>query len=77
MNLLLAILWLVGGVALIAWQSYTGEPAGQLHIGGYSVSMGWLMLLLSVYNLIRWWAVRRDRRLRYRPQAPRSPEARG
>jgi hypothetical protein len=54
MNLVLAILWFVGGVALIAWHGYTGGQGGQLRIGGYSLSMGWLMLLLSAYNLIRW-----------------------
>jgi hypothetical protein len=76
MNLVLAILWLAGGVALIAWHGATGAPVGQLRVGGHPLSMGWLMVLMSVYNLIRWWALRRDRRLRYRPEAPRSPEAR-
>ncbi|HZU38234.1 MAG TPA: hypothetical protein VFA18_20085 [Gemmataceae bacterium] len=77
MNRVLAILWLGGGVALIAWQSYTGAQVGMFPIGDYKLSLGWLMLLLAGYNLIRWWAVRRDRRLFSRARASRSPEARG
>jgi hypothetical protein len=45
MNLGLAILWLAGGVALLAGHHSTG----------------WLMLLLSAYNLIRWWSLRSSR----------------
>jgi hypothetical protein len=58
MNVALAILWFLGGVALIAWHSYTGEQGWRLRIGDYPLSPGWLMLLLAVYNLVRWWGLR-------------------
>jgi hypothetical protein len=61
MNLALAILWFLGGVALIAWHSYTGEQNWRLRVGDYPLSPGWLMLLLAVYNVVRWWGIRSAR----------------
>jgi hypothetical protein len=48
---LLAIAWLVGGVALIIYDNYIGDS--KWLIAG--VSPGWLMLAFAAYNLVRWW----------------------
>jgi hypothetical protein len=56
MNLLLAILWLLGGIVLVAYEQFTGDT--RFHIRGTSVSVSWLCLVLGAYNLVRWWSAR-------------------
>ena len=56
MYLLLAIVWLAAGVALIVYDNYTGDSAWVIR--GLGWSPGWLMLLLSAYNFMRWWSRR-------------------
>jgi hypothetical protein len=59
MNLLLGILWLVGGVVLLAYERFTGDV--RLRIHGMDLSVGWLPLALALYNFARWWSQRSDR----------------
>jgi hypothetical protein len=56
MHLLLALIWLLGGVGLLAYQYFTGDTV--LYIRGTNVSLSWLLLGLALYNLLRWWQVR-------------------
>ncbi|HZY85879.1 MAG TPA: hypothetical protein VFE78_13675 [Gemmataceae bacterium] len=56
MNLLLAILWLLGGVVLVAYEQFTGDT--RFHIRGTHFSVSWLCLVLGAYNLVRWWSAR-------------------
>jgi hypothetical protein len=63
-NLVLALLWLMLGVTVLAWQTFTGNSVMYLPVGDYRISYGWLMLLLVAYNLRRWWSVRAVHRQR-------------
>lgn len=79
MNLMLAGLWLVFGLGLLAlpWLSPRGNPTR------IDPSLGWVALLLSLYNLVRWWGIRAAARRRAwleaadlrRPAPERRPEA--
>jgi len=57
-NLILGLAWLAAGVALIVWDATAGGPAPYLR-GPNNLSLGWVMLLLAGYNLLRWYAGRR------------------
>ena len=67
MYLLLAFIWLICGVGLLAYQVLSGDQRLSLHIGGAPISCGWIMILLSAWNLMRWWS--------RRPSRPRQPTA--
>jgi hypothetical protein len=56
MNLILAIVWLVGAAVLFAYERQTGNP--WLRIRGTDLSLGWLLLVLGLYNLARWVSIR-------------------
>ncbi len=56
MNLILALLWLMGAVAVFGYEYHTGSKAA--HIRGTDLSIGWLLLVLGAYNLARWWSTR-------------------
>jgi hypothetical protein len=56
MNLILAILWLLGGIAVLAYEHFTGDV--RWRIRGTDLSIGWLLLVLAGYNLARWWSLR-------------------
>jgi acetylornithine deacetylase len=56
--LLLAILWLLCGVSVLVWHATTGDDHFRLRALGLNLSFGWLMLLLGLYFLARWWSVR-------------------
>jgi hypothetical protein len=62
MYLILAIIWLVVGVGLIIHDSYAGNDGW--FIPGLGWSAGWVCLLLSAYNFLRWWSRRQSRRSR-------------
>jgi hypothetical protein len=64
--LILALVWLTCGVGILAYQAATGDQHLSLHLAGATFSSGWLMLVLSAYNLLRWWT----------PAAPRSRASR-
>jgi hypothetical protein len=84
-HLLLALIWLLGGTALLAYQYFTGDKV--LYIRGTNLSLGWLLLVLALYNVLRWWQVRSylmqrreemlfetQRRLRTSTPPPREPD---
>jgi hypothetical protein len=51
-NLPLALVWLLGAVVLFAYEWFTGDR--RVYIRGTGVSFAWLLLLLGLYNLVRW-----------------------
>ena len=57
MNLLMALFWLLLGVALMAYEMTTQDKRIP-HIRGTNISVTWLLLVLVLYNLSRWWLVR-------------------
>jgi hypothetical protein len=61
LNLVLALMWLAAGVGLLGMYYLTDDPRWRVTIGGGDWSLGWLALLLCVWNLVRWYAVRADR----------------
>jgi hypothetical protein len=56
MNLILAIVWFVCAIVLFAYEHLIGGPSPRVGIGG--ISGVWFLLVLTVYNLIRWWGNR-------------------
>jgi hypothetical protein len=61
LNLVLAGLWLVVAAGVFAWQAYTGDPRLAFRLGESAVSLGWLAVFLSGYNVLRWWVQRSSR----------------
>jgi hypothetical protein len=53
----LAIFWLVVGIGWILYDYYGGGN-GAWSIPGLGWSPGWVCILLSVYNFLRWWSRR-------------------
>ena len=56
-NLALAFIWGLLGVALIAYHATTGDERWRIWFLG-NISAGWAMLLICVYNVARWWSMR-------------------
>jgi hypothetical protein len=56
MYLILALVWLIGGVGLLVYQGLAGDQRLSLHVADMSISLGWVMLLLSAWNVMRWWS---------------------
>jgi hypothetical protein len=65
MNLILAVVWFVVGVAWLATTSAKGDVLPVIRLGGVQFSPAWLALMLCGYNVVRW-------RLRPRRQAHNS-----
>jgi hypothetical protein len=59
MNLILGILWLLGGAALLGYEFATGERP--FSIRAVNINPGWVMLLLAAYNFVRWYGSRMGR----------------
>lgn len=59
LNLLLAAFWLVLGFVLVVLPWVNGIPL-DLTIRGTGTSAAWIFPLLTVWNLMRWWASRRS-----------------
>ena len=53
-NLCLGLLWLLGAVELFAHEWLMDGMAFRIHLGNRSITAGWVMLFLAVYNFIRW-----------------------
>ncbi len=67
MHFFLFLFWLLLGVGVLAWHARTGDLRGRLPLRDYPISYGWFMLMLSFYNLVRWyrdrrWSIRRRER---------------
>lgn len=75
-SLTLAVGCLIGGAGMLLWDwVHPGAPA--LRIRWTNWSAGWLLLLLALYNLARWWAGRSARHAEQAlAQARRPREAR-
>jgi hypothetical protein len=58
MNLFLALFWLICAVMLLVYEQTVGPTNFRMHIAGRDFSWAWLMLLLVLYNLRRWWRIR-------------------
>jgi hypothetical protein len=71
-NLILAVIWL-GVAAAIFALPWLNPGAAPLVIPNTRLSMGWFALCLCLYNLVRWWAMRRSAadRMSTRTRAPR------
>lgn len=68
MYLILALVWLIFGVSLLVYQGLSGDQRLSLHIGDMPLSCGWIMILLSGWNVLRWWS--------RRPSSPMQPMSR-
>ena len=55
MNRIAAIVWLMFAVGVFGYEHTTGTP---LRIRSLDISIGWLLLLLSLYLFARWYASR-------------------
>jgi hypothetical protein len=58
MNLFLALFWLICAVMLLVYEQTVGPTNFRMRVAGYNFSWAWLMLLLVLYNLQRWWRIR-------------------
>jgi hypothetical protein len=78
LNLVLAGLWLVVAGGVFTWQALTGDARLTFRLGESPVSLGWLAVFLSGYNLLRWWVQRsaRVRRGLLQEMEARRPSAR-
>ena len=54
MNLIAAGLWLTFGVGVFLYEHSVGRVPYQIR--GLDISIGWLPLVLSLYNFARWYA---------------------
>jgi hypothetical protein len=57
LHLILTFFWFLLGSGLLAWQALHPNDT-RFSIWGSSVSVGWVALLLGLYNLARWWSRR-------------------
>src|SRR5436309_4189211 len=55
LKLVLAFLWLVPGLALLAVETWTGRTIGALPIGNVHIPLSWIFLFFAAFNLLRWW----------------------
>jgi len=60
-KLVLAALWLVPGVGLLAWGGWTGRSIAVLPLGTVRIPLSWIFLVFGGFNLLRWWAARTTR----------------
>jgi hypothetical protein len=67
MYLIFASIWFIAGIGVLAYQMQSGDQRLSLQLFGTSISCGWVMILLSGYNALRWWV--------RRPAEPRLPAA--
>jgi hypothetical protein len=56
-NLFMAMFWLLLGLGLVIYHTmFPGEQF--LRMRFLDISPGWLIMVLAVWNLIRWWSLR-------------------
>jgi hypothetical protein len=58
MNLFLALFWSICAVMLLVYEHTVGPSNFRMRVAGHNFSWAWLMLLLVLYNLQRWWRIR-------------------
>lgn len=76
MNLFLALFWLICAVMLLVYEQTVGPTRFRMHIARHDFSWAWLMLLLVLYNLKRWWQTRSYRAKRRAEAIARANEER-
>lgn len=58
-NLILAIIWLLLTIGIFGWPYiFPGQEGWRIPLGGDKYSVGWLTLVLCIYNLARWYSAR-------------------
>jgi hypothetical protein len=62
LQLMMAAIWLLLGCWLLFWQWQHPESKA-LVIRGTDISFAWLTPIFALYNLVRWWGRRANRRL--------------
>ncbi len=79
-NLILAVFWLVLGIALFVLR-WVKPDTTAVRVEVYGISVGWIAILLALYNVLRFVRVRaaqtaasQDDRL-FKVRQPRSPAA--
>ncbi len=73
LNLILAIVWLTSGLAVLALD-YFGNGTGRTLLGT-RLSLGWALLAMALYNLLRWWRLHAYQ-ARFKEQQPLRPQRR-
>jgi hypothetical protein len=58
LNLLLAIIWLVLGAGIIIYDMLNPDQPLFRQKNWLGFSPGWILLVLVVWNLVRWWGAR-------------------
>lgn len=61
LKLVLAITWLVPGLALLAMEAWNGHVFLALPIGNVRIPLSCVFLLFAAFNGLRWWAGRSTR----------------
>jgi hypothetical protein len=60
MHIIMAVVWLACAAGVFLYEHYTGDL--RTRIRGTNLSIGWLLLVLGLYNLARWYSSRAYRR---------------
>jgi hypothetical protein len=55
MNLIFAMFWLGGAIALFSYEYATGQAV--LRIRGLNISSAWFMLVMAAWSFARWYSV--------------------
>jgi hypothetical protein len=58
LRLLFAGFWLIVGILLIGYQTTTGDRRLVFPLGTTELPLGYFVLILSAYNLLRWYMLR-------------------
>lgn len=74
MNLFLALFWLICAVVLFAYEQFVSGERFLFEFGHLRIPGVYLMLALTVYNFIRWWAYRSYRAKRRLEEIARAQE---
>ena len=62
-NLVMAVFWLIVGLAMVCWQ-HASPPSVARLFSDNPASFGWFAFLLVLYNLARWALIRFSARRR-------------
>jgi hypothetical protein len=60
MHLVMAVVWLACAVGVFAYEHFVGDLGRRFRIANLSIA--WVLLLLGLYNLARWYSSRAYRR---------------
>jgi hypothetical protein len=57
LNLILAVFWLLFAIVAFAWPALNPDMRPWV-IPGTDLSMGWFLVVLAIYNVVRWRTMR-------------------